>query len=135
MNKGLAAIKQDVYKVINCLKFIKINLDFIGYAVEHRNDDFIYTYREDKSKGIIRDFNNSAIHFNSYSSAAHIQKGLKNFVEQFEQSIEALQETGELDAFAKKLQFDEDVECIEARIAAALSFAATRLNTVVHSFP
>lgn len=116
-----------------CLKFIKINLDFIGYAVEHRNDDSIYTYAQDKSKGVIRDFNNTAMHFNSYSSTALVQLGLKNLVEQFEQAIEAMQKKHELEAFAKKLDFDEDIGCIEARTAAALSFAATRLSSIVHS--
>lgn len=133
-SKGLTTpLKEDAYKVIDCLKFIKINLDFIGYAVEHRNDDVIYTYTQDKSKGVIRDFNNTAMHFNSYSSAVLVQAGLKNLVAQFEQAIEAMQEKGELDAFAKKLQFDGDIGCIEARTAAALSFAATRLSSVVHS--
>lgn len=126
-------LKEDAYKVIDCLKFIKLNLDFIGYAVEHRNDDTLYTYAQDQSKGVIRDFNNTAMHFNSYSSAALVQVGLKNLVEQFEQAIEVMQEKGELDAFARKLQFDGDVGCIEARTAAALSFAALRLSSVVHS--
>lgn len=126
-------IKDDARRVIESLKFIKVNLDFIGYAVEHRSDDAIYTFAQDKSKGVIRDFNNTAMHFNSYSSSKLVQTGLKNLVAQFEQSIEAMQEKGELDAFAKKLQFDEDIGCIEARTAAALSFAATRLSTAVHS--
>ncbi|TLY47415.1 MAG: hypothetical protein E6K54_05825 [Gammaproteobacteria bacterium] len=121
-------LKEDAYKVIDCLKFIKINLEFIGYAVEHRNDDTLYTYTQDKSKGVIRDFNNTAMHFNSYSSTELVQTGLKNLVEQFEQAIETMQEKGELEVFAKKLQFDGDVGCIEARTAAALSFAVIRLS-------
>lgn len=126
--------KENAHKVVDCLKFIKINLEFIGDAVENRGkDDSIYTFPEDKSKGVIRDFNNTAMHFNSYNSKKLVQAGLKNLVEQFEQAIEAMQEKGELDAFAKKLQFDGDVGCIEARTAAALSFAATRLSSVVHS--
>ncbi|WP_342146388.1 hypothetical protein [Rickettsiella endosymbiont of Aleochara curtula] len=133
-NTGLnSTTKENAYKVIDCLKFIKINLDFIGYAVEHRNDDSIYTYAQDKPKGVIRDFNNTAMHFNSYSSTALVQLGLKNLVEQFEQAIEAMQKKHELEAFAKKLHFDGDIGCIEARTAAALSFAATRLSSVVHS--
>ncbi|WP_342227023.1 hypothetical protein [Rickettsiella endosymbiont of Rhagonycha lignosa] len=133
-NTGLnSTTKENAYKVIDCLKFIKINLDFIGYAVEHRNDDSIYTYAQDKSKGVIRDFKDTAMHFNSYSSTQQVQLGLKDLVEQFEQAIEAMEKKDELDAFAKKLHFDGDVGCIEARTAAALSFAAIRLSSVVHS--
>lgn len=86
--------KQDAYKVIDCLKFIKINLDFIGYAVTRRGDDSIYTFPQDKSKRVIRDFNNTAMHFNSYAKAKLVQTGLKNLVEQFEQAIAVMQERG-----------------------------------------
>lgn len=128
INPATSRFKEDACKVIDCLKFIKINLDFIGYAVEHRDDSSIYTFEADKPKGVIRDFNHTSLHFNSYHSAESVQCGLKYLVNQFEQAIEAMQERGALEAFARKLQFDGDVGCIEARTAAALSFAATQLS-------
>lgn len=122
-------LKEDALKVIDCLKFIKLNSEYIGYAVEHRDDSDLYTYSADKTKGVIRDFNNTAMHFNSYNSKEHVKTGLENLVKQFENAIIAMQEKGKSLAFAQKLQFDGDIGCIEERTAAALSFAATYLSS------
>jgi hypothetical protein len=122
-------LKEDALKVIDCLKFIKLNSEYIGYAVEHRDDSDLYTYSADKTKGVIRDFNNTAMHFNSYNSKEQVKTGLENLVKQFENAIIAMQEKGKSLAFAQKLQFDGDIGCIEERTAAALSFAATYLSS------
>ncbi|WP_342220727.1 hypothetical protein [Rickettsiella endosymbiont of Miltochrista miniata] len=122
-------LKEDALKVIECLKFIKLNAEYIGYAVEHREDPDLYTYSTDNAKGVIRDFNNTAMHFNSYHSKEQVKTGLENLVKQFENAITAMQEKEKLLAFAQKLQFDGDIGCIEERTANALSFAATTLSS------
>ncbi|WP_342219467.1 hypothetical protein [Rickettsiella endosymbiont of Miltochrista miniata] len=125
--------KKDAIKIINCLKFIKINLAFIGYAVENRSDPQLYTYETDKAKGVIRDFHNTSIHLNSYHTKEDVQSALENLVQQFENAIEAMQALGKLELFARQLQFDRDIGCIEARTAKALLFAAVCMSSPSHS--
>lgn len=120
--------KQDAIKVVECLKFIKINLAFIGYAVEHKKDPEIYTYPKDQAKGLLRDFNNTAMHFNAYDSSKLAQSALVTLVQQFENAIQAMRDRGELEAFAYKLEYDKYIGCIEERTAKALSFTAIRLT-------
>ena len=124
--------KEDAIKVINCLKFIKINLEFIGYVVENRTDSQLYRYKTDKAKGVIRDFYGTSIHLNSYHTSVDAQSALENLVLQFENAIKAMEEKDKLEIFCRQLQFDKDIGCIEARTAKALSFAAACLSSSSH---
>jgi hypothetical protein len=121
--------KSDAIKVIECLKFIKVNLAFIAYAVEHPTDPKIYRYKKDRSKGVIRDFNGTAMHFNNYSSKELVIAGLENLVQQFESAVLAMREKGKLETFSYQLEYDKDIGCIEQRTAKALVFAATYLSS------
>lgn len=125
--------RKDAVKIINCLKFIKINLAFIGYAVENRTDPEIYTYKTDQAKGIIRDFHNTSMHLNAYHTKKDVQSALENLVQQFEAAIEAMKALGKLEVFARQLQYDRNIGCIEARTARALLFAAVCKSSPSHS--
>ncbi len=124
--------KEDAIKVINCLKFIKINLEFIGYVVENRTDSRLYRDKTDKAKGVIRDFYGTSFHVNSYCTSVDAQSALENLVLQIENAITAMRKVGKLEAFCRELQFDKDTGCIEARTAKALSFAAACLSSSSH---
>jgi hypothetical protein len=122
-------LKKDAIKVVDCLKFIKVNLDFIAYAVENRNDTSIYTYKKDQAKGLIRDFNNTSMHITAYRTAEQARSALMALVLQFEQAILTMRDRGELETFAYKLEYDKDIGCIEQRTAKALFFAAARISS------
>ena len=129
LSKSKSNFKQNAIKVVECLKFIKLNPVFIAYAVEHRADPKIYRYKRDQRKGVIRDFNDTALHFNSYSSKERVKTGLENLVQQFEQAILAMSDLGKLDTFAYQLEYDEEIGCIERRTAKALAYAAEYLSS------
>ncbi len=124
-----AKFKSNAIKVIECLKFIKVNLALIAYAVEHRCDPKLYRYKADQRKGVIRDFNGTSMHFNSYSSAELVKAGLENLVQQFESAVLRMREEGKLESFAYQLEYDKEIGCIERRTAKALAYAAEYLSS------
>lgn len=121
-----ATFKSNALKVIECLKFIKVKLAFIAYAVEHRRDPKLYQYKADQRKGVIRDFYGASMHFNSYSSKELVKAGLKNLVQQFESAILRMREE---ESFAYQLEYDKEIGCIERRTAKALAYAAEYLSS------
>ncbi|TLY47217.1 MAG: hypothetical protein E6K54_06220 [Gammaproteobacteria bacterium] len=127
-----AQFKKDAIKVIESLKFIKINLEFIGYAVENKTDRSLYTYTTDRAKGLIRDFNGTGLHLNAYHNKKDVQIAFETLIRQFENAILAMQAVNKLEMFARQLQYDRNTGCIEARVSKALLFAATSLSSPAH---
>ncbi len=125
-----------ILKVINSLKFIKVNSQFIAYAVEHYDQPEVYTYRtnntwkiskQDKKKHVIRDFNNTSMHFNAYKDPQKVVTAIQELVSAFEKSIVEMENRGLLLEFSHQIK-DSDVGCIEARTADALVFAVKNIS-------
>ncbi|GAB4223578.1 MAG: hypothetical protein Tsb005_19150 [Gammaproteobacteria bacterium] len=127
----LAKTREDALKVIENLKFIKVNLEYIAYAVEHqaeKNNRAIYKYPNDAQTGVIRDFNDTSMHIFTYNSSEKAVNDLKAFVSSFETAIENMEQAGELLNFVSALEYDKDKGCIEARTERALQFAAQTMS-------
>lgn len=105
-------------KVVDCLRFIVINKKFISYAINKPHDKSIYTYETDIAKKVIRDFNFTSMHFNSYKNATECMQHLNNCIAQFEECVYFCIEKGD-NVFSKmitEMNYDEDVGCLEARL-------------------
>lgn len=127
--KKSVKFKQDAIKIVECLKFIKINLNFIGFAITHKKDNRVYTYSSDKRKGLLRDFNNTAMHFNAYHSPEFAQAALATLVQQFESTIQTMRDRKELESFASQLEYDKAIGCIELSTAKGFTLAAKHLSS------
>ncbi|MEN9916396.1 MAG: hypothetical protein RLY40_328 [Pseudomonadota bacterium] len=125
--------KKDAIKLIESLKFIKINLAFIGYAVENKTNPVIYVCEHDFKRGVIRDLNGISIHLNAYHNKKEAQTAFANLVQQFENAIVAMQRLGRLEIFVRQLQYDKNIDCVEARVSKALLFATACMSTSAHS--
>jgi hypothetical protein len=121
-------IKQDTLKVINNLKYIKLNLDYIAYCVEHKNDLSIYKFPTDKEKGVLRDEDGTSFHLNSYHQGAKAKKDLGDLIQSFEKIAEDSIKPGTHKlvflAIAKAFEWDEEIGCIEKRTGKVLSQSA-----------
>ena len=124
--------KKDAIKLIESLKFIKINLEFIGYVVENKTNPDIYACEHDFAMGVIRDFNGTSLHVNAYHNKEEAQTAFANLVQQFENAIVAMQRLGRLEIFARQLQYDKNIGCVEARVSKALLYATTSMSGPAH---
>lgn len=124
--------KKDAIKLIESLKFIKINLEFIGYVVERKTNPDIYACEHDFKMGVIRDFNGTSLHVNAYHNKEEAQTAFANLVQQFENAIVAMQRLGRLEIFARQLQYDKNIGCVEARVSKALLFATACMSSPAH---
>ena len=125
--------KKDAIKLIESLKFIKINLEFIGYVVENKTNPDIYACEQDFAMGVIRDFNGTSLHVNAYHNKEEAQTAFANLVQQFENAIVAMQRVGRLEIFVRQLQYDKNIGCVEARVSKALLFATASISSPAHS--
>lgn len=124
--------KQDAIKLIESLKFIKLNLEFIGYVVENKTNPDIYACEDDFAMGVIRDFKGTSLHVNAYHNKEEAQTAFANLVQQFENAIVAMQSLGRLEIFARQLQYDKNIGCVEARVSKALLFATASMSSPAH---
>jgi ankyrin repeat protein len=113
----------DGIKVVDCLRFVKVNEHFIRYAFANKNEWAIYVYKEDKAKGVLRDFHDTSFHLNGYDNIEKCIADLHNSIDQFEKAIRTCEHHGKLDAFIKEIEYDENVGCLATRILNPLLFA------------
>ena len=134
-------VAEDVVKIINCLKFIEVNLELIGFFVEHRQhicqergyDSFrTYVYSDgsplvlsdcDKKNGVLRDAFGTSIHFNSYHDAQHVKLALLSYLNEFNDAACAMQKLNQLKVFLERFEYDKHKDCIEARTSRALKIS------------
>ena len=140
-------IEQDVAKVINCLKFIEVNLELIGFFVENRkhicqergyDSSRIYVNSDgsplvlsdrDKQNGVLRDDFGTSMHFNFYEDAQLAKQALLSYLEEFKEAACAMQQLNQLPLFLQCFEYDKQKGCIEARTRRALKIAEQiRLN-------
>jgi hypothetical protein len=129
-------IRDDAIKVIECLMFIKVNRKFITYAGEYvrtheqeanyrslftTEEQAIYTYKDDKNKDVLRDFNDTSMHF---------FQGYENllvYVNQIEATITFVNELPKDDVrkitFVKLFKFEKEKGCLDDRTALAMEAA------------
>lgn len=134
LNKKL---KADIEKVVDCLRFIKVNSAYFQYVINNKQLKTIYRNERDQANGVIRDFNNTSIHIANLNNAEQEIANLNRAVMQFEANIALMQEKNKLLNFANAIEYNQDVGCLDARIARATAFAAqfidnqpTDLNTL-----
>ena len=116
-------IKQNVCKVMTCFMFILSNETFIRYAVEYKNDRTIYKFAGDKEKGVLRDFEGTAFHLNSYDNAEHAWTSLKRVITALKYVIEHTGQKNEWERLASQFNFEGEIGCLEARIGNVLNFS------------
>lgn len=125
---------RDALKTINCLRFIKINAEFIGYAFKNRTSrdlavarsiyTHIWNFRDDDfAKGVLRDFSDTSFHLNGYKDD-QLQKCLEELqlsVAQIEFAITEVTARGKeaMLEFTQQFQYDELVGCLDARLSKA----------------
>jgi hypothetical protein len=127
--KGKAAA--DGLKVVDCLRFIKVNEPFISYAFKNRNDRSVYTFSDDLVKGALRDFNNTSFHINLYNNEKNTpEENLKTCLEdfqtstrQFEEAYNVVVKENKLNEFIDKLTYDDTTGCLALRTIAAQMYA------------
>lgn len=138
--------KHDAMKVIECLKFIKVNLGkdgFISYAFEHQKDPAIYEWRykkpldprdagqavKDQENSVLRDLDGTSFHIDKayYKNAAAGLEAYTNMIAEFEGAIVLMRAKNHLHPFTLKLEYDGDKGCLPKRIGGALDYA-NRLN-------
>ncbi len=117
---------QDAIKAVNCLRFIKVNYEFIKYAFNNKSDMSVYTYGSaDKSKGVLRDFDNTAFHLNSYHTFDACWKDLTYMIEAFENAIAIVKRRNKQMEFLNKIRYENDIGCLDARIRPSLEYVST----------
>lgn len=125
---------RDALKAINCLRFIKINAEFISYAFTNRRSrdpkvaQSIYTnlwdfMSDDFAKGVLRDFQYTSFHLNGYQDH-QLKKCLEELqlsVAQIEFAIQEVTKRGKeaMLEFTQQFQYDDSVGCLDARLSNA----------------
>lgn len=118
----------DAYKVITCLRFIKINQPFITYAFDHRlsYDPRIHTYKQDVVKGVLRDFDDTSFHLNGYNDTQK-QKcwdDLRINIAQIEFACKEVTRRGRpaMLEFVQQFKFENSVGCLDERLASPVKY-------------
>ena len=121
----------DAIKVVDCIRFIKVNLDdkgFICFAfINRRNKDHfnnIYKHNTDISNGVFRDLQGTSFHFNAYKDVVTLVNSLRRMVDTFQGAVAVARSSGELKSFVGKIRYDAAVGCLEARIQSCLLYAS-----------
>lgn len=121
---------EDAIKVVDCLRFIKVNLEddgFIKFAFINKDDPeyfkAIYVHDTDHSNGVLRDHNNTSFHLNSYHDYTNCLLSLSRTVQEFENAIVIARQYNQLTTFINKIRYDEQVGCMEARTKECLDYA------------
>lgn len=114
-------------KVLECLAFIKLNSAWIAYAVENKEKDrSIYTFAEDEAKQVLRDHNGLAFHIVSYNNAETALRDYDRLILSVETGIKEIRNNPEQVAIFIDRFLDSEAGCMEARLANALEYLATR---------
>jgi ankyrin repeat protein len=120
----LKATASDAIKVVECFRFIKVNEEFLRYGFLNQEDMGIYTYEEDKTKGVLRDFHDTSFHLNGYKNVNDFIHELHESIKAFERGIAFCKAKNKLVEFVRKIQYDEYNGCLAERIAKAMLFVS-----------
>lgn len=123
--------RTDALKFVNCLRFIKLNETFIRYAVGHPNDETIYHYYpDDKNKNVIRDFDDTAIHFvrsapdgKRTATADELINNFANHISEFETAIAVAKDKDRSAGFINALNFDVPIGFFDHKLSAAFNYS------------
>jgi hypothetical protein len=133
---------KDALKIINNIKYIKLNLDYVLYCVENKNDLSIYRFPSDQRKGVLRDRDGTSFHINSYQNANQAKNDLSRFIADFEAAAHTLTDDQVhpivfLQAI-EALEWENEIGCIEKRtekfLKAAVDIALPSHEQLAHVF-
>lgn len=119
--------QEDNKKVVECIKYIKVNIQLIADFLDGKVADNRNTF--DITHNVLRDFNGTSFHLNSYKTGASAQRGLTDLIQQFENAVVSMKQIGKLLDFAEAIYWDDDIGCLEARTARSLEVAALNQST------
>lgn len=126
------ATYKDALKVIDCLRFVKVNKEFIIHAITYPNDKAVYQGGKlgDQDSRLLRDFKGTSFHFASYDEkqGEAYWNAISNLVNQVEKAYQHMKTQNQLPGFVMAFLWDEDVGCLEARTSGALKYAANLLS-------
>ncbi|MDX1901268.1 MAG: hypothetical protein SFW66_04570 [Gammaproteobacteria bacterium] len=125
--------RENALKVLKCMLWIKYHLDDISDFIDGKKD--LYINDRDRKLEVIRDDNldgngfGTAIHVTSYlkGTGEQAKKALGHLIAQTEYFLTALSDDEKI-IFAKKLNYDGEVGCLEARTADAFKYASGILS-------
>jgi len=115
--------KNDIFKIINCLTYIKNNIENIAQKVDAKNNIKSYLNKNDFENGVLRDDAYTSFHINNYKDGIRAKTELLRYIAYVEQCIDDMQQLNLLMEFARKFEFDASKGCLEARTSLALEFA------------
>ena len=121
--------QSDAIKILESLRWIKLNEKKIIQFIDNKVTYIPQLPASDQAKGVVRDHLGTSIHFNSYTTGRgkDAAKDLLGLVTTFESIFEQLTSKNNnlaLLSFVAKCHYDQEVGCLEARVAAATEFAA-----------
>ena len=123
--------KSDALKILNNLKYIKLNQAYIKYCVKNIDDPSIYKYSEDKSKGVLRDQGNTSFHINFDNPEDELHKMVRSVEEVIPKLMRCTQPLFYF--VTNAFEYDSPTGCNAARISPFLK-AATALDTGLSGF-
>ncbi len=114
-------------RVLECLIFIKLNSEWITYAISNKNDrnkDDIYKNDSDRNKKVLRAHNGMSFHIVNYDNAEQAIRDYGRIIESIENNIDILMGNDHFArSFIRKID-DSSVGCMEARLSGAMRFLA-----------
>lgn len=134
--------KRDIDIVIELMKFIRVNSEWIAYAVDNKNELAVYRQtglnpERDQKLGVLRDFNGFGFHINGYQ-VGDGNKASQDFLERaqaFETIISQLNHIDDsehknrkIHEFAETFSHNDQVGCLEARINEPLKWGTQWLH-------
>lgn len=121
-----ASAKNDILKVVECFKFIKVNLDFIAEAISLQIEfpRLIFSTDKDHQNGVIRDFFHTSLHIANFQTSEQGLSNLSDYVSSFEEAIKAMEQHKTILEFTEKITYDKHTGCLENRTVAAFKYCA-----------
>ena len=109
------AAAADAHKVIDCLRFIKLNQDFIRYAYAQPQDGAIYRDVQDRAQHILRDCNGTAFYVVRSVSQQQYLDSLNALVSGIERGIRMSREQHKLQTFTQQFRYSQSTGSLEDR--------------------
>lgn len=127
------AAAADALRVIDCLRFIKLNQDFIRYAYDNPQDGEIYRDAEDRAQHILRDCNGTAFYVVRNFSRQQYLDSLNRLVSEIECSIAMSRQQNKLLAFTQQFRYLPAAGNLESRtLKPILYFFSSLKATIVY---
>jgi hypothetical protein len=122
-------------KILDCLIFIKVNLDWIVWVHNNRPSN---PQGFDDVKGVLRDHNRTAFHINGYENSQQLSSSFKRAIELIEKHVEKIiSNRSLLTGFVLSVN-QSDAGCMEHRLAKTFEFLSCiddiSLDALFHQF-